>query len=58
MGNLSRKINRNRIKKALKTQGVNKEFPLSKYRFKTRDEILKEQANKIVDNMIRQESKK
>lgn len=53
MSGIARKIQRNRIKQALKKQGEKRTTPLSKYRFKTKDEMLKEQSDKIVEQMIK-----
>ena len=53
MSGIARKIQRNRIKQALKKQGEKRTDPLSKYRFKTKDEMLKEQSDKIVEQMIK-----
>lgn len=52
MGGFARKIQRNKIKQAIKKQGEKRKAPLSKYRFKTKDEILKEQSDKIVEQMM------
>ena len=53
MRGFARKIQRNRTKQALKKQGEKRTAPLSKYRFKTKDEMLKEQSDKIVEQMIK-----
>lgn len=53
MSGFARKVKRNQIKEALKKQGDKRELPLSKYRFKTQDEILKEQTDKIVESMTK-----
>lgn len=53
MSGIARKIQRNRIKQALKKQGEKRTTPLSKYRLKTKDEMLKEQSDKIVEQMIK-----
>ena len=52
MSGFARKIQRNKIKQAIKKQGEKRKTPLSKYRFKTKDEILKEQSDKIVEQMM------
>lgn len=51
MSGFTRKIQRNRIKQAIQRQGGKRTSPLSKYRFKTREEMLKEQSDKIVEQM-------
>lgn len=53
MSGIARKIQRNRMKQALKKQGEKRTAPLSKYRFKTKDEMLKEQSDKIVEEMAK-----
>lgn len=53
MSGIARKIQRNRIKQTLKKQGEKRTTPLSKYRLKTKDEMLKEQSDKIVEQMIK-----
>lgn len=53
MGNFARKIKRNQLKMALKKQGEKRKAPLSQYRFKTEEERLKEQTDKIVEQMAR-----
>ena len=53
MSGFARKVKRNQIKEALKKQGDKREFTLSKYRYKTQDEILKEQTDKIVESMAK-----
>lgn len=52
MSGFARKIQRNKIKQAIKKQREKRKAPLSKYRFKTKDEILKEQSDKIVEQMM------
>lgn len=52
MSGFARKIQRNKIKQAIKKQGGKRTAPLSKYRFKTKEELLKEQSDKIVEQMI------
>lgn len=52
MSGFARKLKRNQIKQAIKKQGNKKIAPLSKYRFKTKEELLKEQSDKIVEQMI------
>lgn len=53
MGSLARKIQRNQIKKALEKEGVKRKMPLSQYRFKTKDEITKERAEKLTEQMLK-----
>ena len=53
MSGIARKIQRNKMKQTLKKQGEKRTAPLSKYRFKTKDEMLKEQSDKIVEQMIK-----
>ena len=53
MSEIARKIQRNKMKQTLKKQGEKRTAPLSKYRFKTKDEMLKEQSDKIVEQMIK-----
>lgn len=53
MSGIARKIQRNKMKQTLKKQGEKRTAPLSKYRFKTKDEMLKEQSDKIVEEMAK-----
>lgn len=51
MSGLARKVKRNQLKAALKKQGEKRKLPLSQYRFKTEEEKLKEQTDRIVESM-------
>lgn len=53
MSGIARKIQRNKMKQAIKAQGVKRKAPLSQYRFKTKEEMLKEQSNAIVEQMAK-----
>lgn len=53
MSGIARKIQRNKMKKAIKAQGVKRTAPLSQYRFKTKEEMLEEQSNAIVEQMAK-----
>ena len=53
MSGIARKIQRNKMKQAIKAQGVKRKAPLSQYRFKTTEEMLKEQSNAIVEQMAK-----
>lgn len=53
MSGIERKIQRNKMKNAIKSQGMKRKMPLSKYRFKTKEEMLKEQSNAIVEQMAK-----
>lgn len=57
MSGLARKVKRNQIKEALKKQGDKRALPLSKYRFKTKEEMLKEQSNRLVEEMAKSMTK-
>jgi len=50
---IERKVKRNQLKKAFEKQGMKRIQPLSKYRFKTQDEMLEEQSNRIVEEMAK-----
>lgn len=58
MSGFARKIQRNKMKNAIKAQGVKRTAPLSQYRFKTQEEMLKEQSNMIVEQMARSMQRK
>lgn len=53
MSGIARKIQRNKMKQAIKAQGVKRKAPLSQYRFKTKEEMLKEQSNAIVEQIAK-----
>lgn len=53
MSGIARKIQRNKMKKAIKARGTKRTAPLSQYRFKTKEEMLEEQSNAIVEDMAR-----
>ena len=46
MSGFARKVERNKIKNAIKKQGEKRTLPLSKYRSKTKEEMLEEQSNR------------
>ena len=53
MSGIERKVKRNQLKKAFEKQGMKRIQHLSKYRFKTQDEMLEEQSNRIVEEMAK-----
>ena len=57
MSGLARKVTGNQIKEALKTQGDEGALRLSKYRFKTKEEMLEEQSNRLVEEMAKSMTK-
>lgn len=57
MSNFERKVKRNQIKAALKRQGEKRRLPLSQYRFKTKEEMLEEQSNRLVEEMAKSMTK-
>lgn len=52
MSNFARKIQRNKIKNALKNSKQKRTMPLSKYRFKTDEEMQKEAAEMMTEQML------
>lgn len=58
MSGFARKVKRNQMKAALKKQGEKRVLPLSKYRFKTKEEMLKEQTDKMVESMAKSMTKR
>ena len=52
MGSLARKVQRNQLKQALEKEGIKRTMPLSKYRFKTKEEKTKERAEKLTEQML------
>ena len=57
MSGFARKVERNKIKSAIKKQGEKGTLPLSKYRFKTKEEMLEEQSNRLVEEMAKSMTK-
>ena len=57
MSGFERKVRRNQIKAALKKQGQKRTLPLSQYRFKTKEEMLEEQSNRLVEEMAKSMTK-
>lgn len=57
MSGFARKVKRNKIKSAIKKQGEKRTLPLSKYRFKTKEEMLEEQSNRLVEEMAKSMTK-
>ena len=57
MSGFARKVERNKIKSAIKKQGEKRTLPLSKYRFKTKEEMLEEQSNRLVEEMAKSMTK-
>lgn len=57
MSGFARKVGRNKIKSAIKKQGEKRTLPLSKYRFKTKEEMLEEQSNRLVEEMAKSMTK-
>lgn len=54
MGSFERKLLRNKMKQAIKAKGEKRVAPLSKYRFKTKEEMQKEYAEKLTEQMLQQ----
>lgn len=52
MSGFERKVLRNKIKAELKKNGMKRTMPLSKYRFKTPEEIKAEYAEKLTEHML------
>ena len=52
MSGFARKVERKKIKNAIKKQGEKRTLPLSKYRFKTQKEIQEEYAARLTEQMI------
>lgn len=52
MSGFARKVLRNQIKEEIKKSGVKRTMPLSKYRFKTAEEIQKEYAERLTEHII------
>lgn len=57
MSGFERKLKRNQIKNALKKQKEKRVLPLSKYRIKTQEEMLKEQSDRLVESMAKSMTK-
>ena len=57
MSGFARKVERNKIQNAIKKQGEKRTLPLSKYRFKTKEEMLEEQSNRLVEEMAKSMTK-
>ena len=57
MSGFARKVERNKIKSAIKKQGEKRTLPLNKYRFKTKEEMLEEQSNRLVEEMAKSMTK-
>jgi hypothetical protein len=53
MSGFVRKVQRNKLKSEMKKNGMKRTMPLSKYRFKTEEEIREEQAARITEQMIK-----
>lgn len=52
MSGIERKILRNKLKAELKKNKQKRTMPLSKYRFKTQDELKAEYAEKLTEQML------
>lgn len=52
MSGFARKVQRNKIKNELKKMGMKRTQPLSKYRFKTQEELNEERAAKLTEQML------
>ena len=57
MSGIARKIERNKLKAQIKKDGMKRNQPLSKYRFKTKEEMLEEQSNRLVEEMAKSMTK-
>ena len=54
MSGFARKLERNKLKAEIKRSGQKRQFPLSKYRFKTQEELQQEYATRLTEQMIKQ----
>ena len=57
MSGFARKVERKKIKNDIKKQGEKRTLAFSTYRFKTKEEMLEEQSNRLVEEMAKSMTK-